>query len=408
MIVIVGFAVLVATIGYEIAVVASTINLAETGSSAARVSAMMIVVTLPSIVFAPWIARFIDRYPVRVTISVPVFVTGATVLVLGNTRNFALSLALIAFLGLNAATCSSAVVTAIPEFMQHLNRDVTQGSAALEAIRSGGFLVAPPVAGVLVGGMSYHFALIFVAISYALAGLIFVSATKHYRFGRASCHDANEGGNRHLLIGFQKILEDPRVWPPLVAIAVVVLASAVFDVLLVFYARYNLGFGAEMYGLLLTAWSIGLLAGPFLVRFIPRTPRLSSAVLAVVFGLVHAIGFGVAVATADPYATFAFLILGGTGNALQNAYLRTLILEATGDSVRGSVVSSYIATLQTAAIIGMGAAGFIDPHRARPTLVVAAAISIFVVVTVLPVVLQQTRSQPTTTVAQVGGAADGR
>ncbi|MGF6884629.1 MFS family permease [Nocardia sp. GAS34] len=401
----VGFAVLVATIGYEVAVVASTINLAATASSSARISAMMIVVTMPSIVFSPWIGRFIDRYPLRITISVPVFAAGVTVLVIGNVRNFAVLLAVIAILGLNAAACSSAVITALPEFMRHLKQNVPQGSAALEAIRSGGFLVAPPIAGLLVGGVGYRFALSAVAVSYVLAGLIFASVVDKFRNGStaADTSEPEQTSRRHLLVGFQQVLKDSRVWPPLTAIAVIVLASAVFDVLLVFYARFNLGFGAEMYGLLLTAWSIGLLIGPLLVRFIPITTKLTPALLAVASGIVHATGFGVAVATANSYATFALFGVGGIGNALQNAYLRTLVLESTRDSVRGSVVSAYIATLQTAAIIGMGVGGLVDPHAARPALVLAAMVSIVAAIAVLPSILRSGRPQPDTLTPQMKG-----
>ncbi|KQU51504.1 hypothetical protein ASG84_25745 [Rhodococcus sp. Leaf278] len=369
----------VATIGDEVTVVATTLTLALETSSVAGVSSLMIAVTVPSIVLAPWIGRFVDKHPTRVSITASVAAAGVVVLVLGAVEPFWMVIALVGTLGVAAAVVSTALIAAVPRLVEGTRWSIARANAALEVIRSSSFLVAPPLAALLISTLSYRVALACMSAAYIAAAVMFMLSLRSpntHAHGEATADDGAEQETPHLLVGFKTLFSQPEVLVPLAAVVLAVAGSAVFDVLLVFFVVEDLNLGAAGYGTLLTMWSIGLLVGPFVTRALPQGDRVAdSTMLAVAFAIVHVASFGIAAALATPWFTYMAFIVGGAGNALQNIYMRSAVLVASPRPVVGSVAAAYLAVLQTGSVAGLMVAGFLPATGARAGLITASTFS---------------------------------
>jgi MFS family permease len=100
-----------------------------------------------------------------------------------------------------------------------------------------------------------------------------------------------------------------------------------------------LGAGSFGYGLLITAWTLGMAAGAAgLAHRVPATGLAVAALLAIV-----AQGLGIVGAAVSPVLWTALIgfAVGGVAHGVKNVLLRTLIHEHVPEALRGRAFAAY-------------------------------------------------------------------
>ncbi len=134
-----------------------------------------------------------------------------------------------------------------------------------------------------------------------------------------------------------------------------ILFAAMDNVAEVFFARDTLGAGAWGYGVLASAWLVGMVGGATLIARRLGDDRLlrSMALAAVVNG---AAVFAAAAIGSLPLAV-ALFALGGVANGVETVAMRSLIVHRVADRFRGRAFASYGALVNGMQIGATAAAG---------------------------------------------------
>lgn len=123
----------------------------------------------------------------------------------------------------------------------------------------------------------------------------------------------------------------------------------------VFFATEVLGTGATGYGLLMTSWTLGMVAGAVgLARLVPA-PWLAVGALAGV--AVQGAGLLGAAVGATMASALAGFLVGGVAHGAKNVLLRTLIHERVPEASRGRAFATYNAARNRAELAALGAGG---------------------------------------------------
>jgi hypothetical protein len=138
----------------------------------------------------------------------------------------------------------------------------------------------------------------------------------------------------------------------------------------VFFARDTLHGGGFGIGLLLSAWTAGMVAGA--VRLAPRLPMAALASAAV--GAAAAQGGAKLVAAAIALLPVALVLygVGGVAHGVKNVAARTLIHERVPQDAHGRAFAAYAALRNGAEIGALGLGGLlVDAVGGRATLLLA-------------------------------------
>jgi hypothetical protein len=151
----------------------------------------------------------------------------------------------------------------------------------------------------------------------------------------------------------------------------------------VFFAKIVLGAGDAGYGLLMTLWTLGMVAGSLVLA--PRVPggRYAGAALAAI--ALQGAGLGLPTLwLVLPFALVAYLS-GGAGHGAKNVLVRTLLHERVPDALRGRAWAAYGALRNGAEMIALVGGGLlVTALGARTTLLLAGALPLLVVLAALP------------------------
>jgi MFS family permease len=158
-----------------------------------------------------------------------------------------------------------------------------------------------------------------------------------------------------------------------IALGGAVAALAVFSISVTaepFFVTEVLRGGPLAYGVLLTAWTLGMAAGSgALARRVPRSALAAGGLVAVVLQ-----GFGIAGAALAPVLWLALIgfVLGGVAHGVKNVLLRTLIHERVPDAVRGRAFAAYNGARNGAELGALALGGLVvGAFGARPALLAA-------------------------------------
>jgi MFS family permease len=158
----------------------------------------------------------------------------------------------------------------------------------------------------------------------------------------------------------------------------------------VFFATEVLDVGAGGLGLLLSTWTLGMLAGAVgLARLVPR-PWLAVGALAG----VAVQGAGILGAAAGATMTLALLgfAVGGAAHGLKNVLLRTLIHDRVPERMRGRAFAAYNAARNGAELFALAAGGVvIGIAGSQLALALAGAIPLAIALLALAVITVPSR-----------------
>lgn len=337
-------------LGDELALIALTIKVADLTGSGWAVAALLLCGVLPLVIFAPAAGVIVDNYETRRTLAIATAIQAALAVGLAFSGELPMILMLTFLLGTASAVENPSIYTLVPRVVG--DEHATEGNAYLEGARYTGMIAGPVLAGSLAAGVGTEVALLVDAVTFVVIAM----AALLLRVRRAVPEETRleEGAARQ---GFRVIRGDRVLVVAFTVIGAVILFAAMDNVAEVFFATDTLGVGAWGYGVLASAWLVGMVGGATLIARRLRDDRLlwSMALAAVVNGLAV---FAAASAAMFPLAV-ALFVVGGLANGVETVAMRSLIVHHVADRFRGRAFASYGALVNGMQIGATAAAGAI-------------------------------------------------
>jgi MFS family permease len=362
-------------------------HIGATTDSAFAVAALFVCLWGPVVALGGVAGRIVDTHENRrLLIGVSLAQAVVVVAMAFSTGSLPVLLGLCLLLGAGVAISSPAEFALVPAAAGEAR--VARANGHVEAARYLGMTAGPLLGGVLAATGGTRLGLLIDAASFvavAAAGLALHARRHPSTTARAA---RTEGGGRELL------LADRTLALTLTAAVGALLFFTISVTADPFFATEVLGTGATGYGLLMTSWTLGMVAGAVgLARLVP-SPWLAVGALAGV--AVQGAGMlGAAVGATMALALAGFLV-GGLAHGTKNVLLRTLIHERVPEASRGRAFAAYNAARNGAELAALGAGGVIvGLAGAQLALAVAGAVPLAIgIVTLLVTTAPATRRRP--------------
>ncbi|MDH4111232.1 MAG: MFS transporter [Actinomycetota bacterium] len=338
------------SLGDELALIALTIKVADLTESGWAVAGLLLCGLIPLVIFAPAAGVIVDNFETRRSLAIATAIQAGVAVALAFTNDVGWIFMFTFLLGTASAVETPSIYTLVPRVVG--DEHATEANAYLEAARYSGMIAGPVLAGTLAAGVGTKVALLVNAGTF----VVIAAAAMLLRVRRVAPEEARaeEGAARQ---GFRVIRGDRVLVVAFAVIGAVVLFAAMDNVAEVFFARETLAAGAWGYGVLASAWLVGMVAGATLIARRLRDDRLlwSMALAAVVNG---AAVFAAAAASVF-WLAVALFVVGGLANGVETVAMRSLIVHRVADRFRGRAFASYGALVNGMQIGATGAAGAI-------------------------------------------------
>ena len=360
-------AILVSALGDFLAVIPLALHLQHDSGSGLVVAGLFIALWTPVAALAAPAGLLVDRFDPRrtlIAVSLAQALVAAGLAFAGST--FAI-LALTALLGCGVAVANPAEFALVPAVADENRLKAANGR--IESARYLGYTLGPLLGGALAAGGGTRVALLIDAASFAVVALVALVL----RPRRAPARDRADLGRARDGIVF--LLRD-RVLALVISVAFVSLlfmtASATAEV---FFATDVLGAGDLGYGVLMTAWTAGMVLGATtLPRRVPAAAAGTAALVAIAVQ-----GLGLALPTLWLALGFALVayVVGGSAQGLKNVLIRTLIHERVPERLHGRAYAAYNGLRNCAELVALAGGGLlVSAIGARWTLLLAGALPV--------------------------------
>ncbi len=321
---------------------------AHTGSTFA-VSAVFFALWGPVVLGAGLAGAIVDRFENRALLIGISFAQAAIAVALALCVNTLWAvLVLVALLGFAVAISQPAEFALVPAAAGEV--EIARANGLMESVRALGFSAGPMLGGVLGAAGQLRLALVIDALSFVIVALVACAV-------RARRRPVAAGGRLRARDGFVFLLRDRAL---AVTLGGAIAALTVFTISATaepFFVTDVLGAGSFGYGLLITAWTVGMLAG---AAGLPH--RVAPAALAATaLAAIAAQGLGLAGAAVAPVLWTALIgfAFGGVAHGLKNVLLRTLIHERVPEELRGRAFAAFNGARNGAELGALALGGFI-------------------------------------------------
>ena len=336
--------------------------LQQAGHGGVAVSGLLVAASLPLALIAPLGGRIADRVDSRVVLVTAGLAQALICLALVFVADPVAIIGLVALLACGLAVTQPTIMALIPRMVRPEN--LARASGLNQTAGVIGMLVAPALAGVLVGQVGPRFPLLLDAASYlalVVAGFAVQTRRRNRPTGDIS-EKSTESSYR---------LRDDRTLTVMVAtLAAVVGGVSAINVVEVFFIRDTLAASTTIFGLVTAAWPLGMLVGSVLFGHVPRHRITVQALLVVVAGSCAPILGAVFVGNA--LWLIPLWIIGGACNGGINVFIMVIVAGRAPASAHGRAFAVVSATIQAAALVGLLAAGPLVEH-VNPRWLVAGA-----------------------------------
>jgi MFS family permease len=353
----------VSALGDFMAVVPLILHIQQSTGSAFAVSALVFALWGPVVLGAGLAGAIVDHFENRKVLIVVSFAQAALVAgMVASVDELGALLPLMALLGFGVAVSQPAEFALVPAAAG--TADTARANGVMETVRSLGFTAGPLVGGALGAAGLLRLALALNALSFAIVGV-----TALVLRARRQPEGAGESKVR-ARDGFAFLFRERDL---AIALGGAVAALAVFSISVTaepFFVSDVLHAGPLAYGVVLTAWTLGMAAGAgVLARRVPRAAVAVGGLVAVVLQ-----GIGIAGAALSPVLWTALIgfVFGGVAHGVKNVLLRTLIHERVPDALRGRAFAAYNGARNGAELGALALGGLVvGTFGARPALLVA-------------------------------------
>jgi MFS family permease len=364
--------------GDFLAATALALALQSAGAGGLAVSGLLLAAALPLAVLAPITGRIADRVDSRTLLITAGLAQAGICVALAYAHGTVLIVALVALLACGLAVTQPTLAALLPAMVRR--EDLARAGGINQTASMVGILIAPALAGLLVGQFGARIPLLLDAVSY----LALVAAGLLIRTRRA--HAARPGPDATVS---WRMRDDRLVFVMVGAIAAVVAGVGAINVIEVFFVRETLGASPTMFGLLGAAWTVGMLVGAALSgRYGGRVPDPARLVWLAL--LLAAVTCAVVLAAAG--ARHALLLvplwlIGGAGNGGINVFTGVVLAERVPEAARGRAYAVMGAAVQGAGMIGYAVAGpLLERFEPRPLVAAAGLAGLAAVACCLPAV----------------------
>jgi MFS family permease len=209
--------------------------------------------------------------------------------------------------------------------------ELRAGNSLLNVAFTSGAAVGPALAGLIVAGVGVQAALFLNAASFYAIALIILTA------GPIPRVEPEAGGTwDRVKAGIAYLREQARLRRVLVAQGLAFIFFAAVAPLEVIYAKETLGTGDIGYGLFLTAWGVGMVAGSLIFARVKKTPLIVLLLLSTVAVGISYLGMGIAPTLA---VACAFSVLGGVGNGVEWVAAISAVQELTESGMQARIMA---------------------------------------------------------------------
>jgi MFS family permease len=324
----------VSALGDFLAMIPVILHVEERTGSTFAVSAVFLALWGPLVLGAGLAGSIVDRFENRGLLVGVSFAQAAVVVALLLCVNLLWAvLALVALLGLGAAIGQPAEFALVPAAAG--DGELGRANGLMETARSLGFTAGPVLGGALGAAGLLRVALAVDAVSFALVGCAGLALRARRRPGAARAPGepvrAREGA---AFLARERTLAVP-LGGAIAALTVFTISATAEP----FFAMDVLGAGSLGYGLLITAWTLGMATGAAGLAHRVRSAHLAGAALLAIV----AQGLGIVGAAVSPVLWMALIgfAAGGVAHGVKNVVLRTLIHDRVPDALRGRVFAAY-------------------------------------------------------------------
>lgn len=351
----------ISTCGDFLAATALTLALQQAGASGTTVSALLLAASVPLVVLAPVTGRIADRVDSRIVLVATGSAQAAICVGLAFAHSPALIIVLVAALACGLAVTQPTLAALLPAMVRR--EDLGKAGGINQTAGTLGMLVAPALAGILVGQFGTRLPLLLDAASYvALVAAGFLLRTRR----GVAADPADPVAWR---------LRGDRLMTVMVAaVATVVGGVGAIHVVEVFFVRETLAASTTMYGLVTGAWTAGCLIGSVLFARLGRgrtdPARLVRGLLVLLAGCCAVVLLAAGVRTA--LLLIPLWLLGGTCNGALNVSTTVVISQRVPENARGRAFAVFGSAVQGAGMAGLLLGGVLL-DRFDPRVLIAGA-----------------------------------
>jgi MFS family permease len=325
----------VSALGDFMAIVPLILHVQQRTGSAFAVSAVIFALWGPVVLAAGVAGTIVDRFENRrILVAVSLAQAAVVAAMLLCVDNLWALLPLLALLGFGVALSQPAEFALVPAAAGP-DANAAHANGLMETARSVGFTAGPLVGGALGAAGSLWLALALNALSFVVVAA--AAALLHARRRPVSADDTDRPVRAREGLAFLVRERDIAV-----TLGGAVAALTLFSMSVTaepFFVTDVLGAGNLGYGILLTAWTIGMAGGS--VGLAHRVGRAQLAAGSLVAIVVQGLGIAGGALSSVLWTALIGFSLGGIAHGVKNVLLRTLIHERAPEALRGRAFAAY-------------------------------------------------------------------
>jgi MFS family permease len=351
------------SMGDELALIALILKVADLKSSGAEVAALLVALALPMVIFAPAAGVIVDNFETTRTLALASAIQAAMACSLAFAHGMPAILLLAFLLGTGTAVANPALYTLVPAVVG--DEKATAANAYLETARYGGMIVGPIVAGTIAHTSGTKAALLVDALTFVVVAIVALGLTTRRQPEGAGEED--QGAPARAGVGI--IRRDAVLVALFTIFGFVILFAAMDNVAEVFFAQMNLGADGWGYGLLASAWIVGMAGGASLIaRRLPNDRLAPSLMMAAIVG---GVAIAVAAALQSLWPAVLLFVVGGVANGVETVSMRSVIVHRVADRFRGRVFAAYGGLANSLLLVATALGGWlVATFDGRATLVI--------------------------------------
>lgn len=333
------------------------LSLQAKGASSYTITLLLLAATLPPVLLSPITGRIADRFDSRRLIVV-VALLQALVCVAMTISIAPAPLIILSVLLSAGLAFTHPVFGGLPRPMVG-TENVARASSISQGTAMAGMVAAPAIGGFLTGHLGIRPPLLIDAASFvavALGGL-YIKTRLHARRG------AGAAGSEEAKDEPYQIRSDRFLRSVLILSGAVMAAASMVNVLIVFYVRETFHASEGVFGIVVSAWMIGLIPGAIIVNRAKKVPHDTMLVATFVCIGVAIVGVGLAPTV---WWVIPFYVLGGIGNGAQATVTHVLLNLRVPDSHRGRAFAALGAVSNSGPTLGFVLGGavlsFVSPR----------------------------------------------
>ncbi len=345
----------------ETAQVTFALHLAKSTTS---ISMLLFAGLMGAICAGPIAPRLLHRLSTSRTVPVVLLFEAIFIATAAIANQFWIYIAISFALGCAGSLFWSTILVAVPEFAK-TDQQLDRINRIIQTVRNLGYIAGPLLGGVLYGISSGQRGLFALSIMVLCATFITIFCFKSLKI-HAQETDTSQQTKKGLdLAG---LLRKKNVVYALAPLIITIILTSALNVLSIVRIRTDLNLSAEIYGVITSMISLGLVVGPLCFSSIfHHFGNAAGASLA-----ATAIGFGIFCFSLTHIVwlmMLSFFILGAA-NGVQNALMASFMMKAIQKEHRNNQMPAYIFIIQTSVCIGFVGAGFVHVHHTQNTLLV--------------------------------------